>query len=301
MTALRSGSCALLLLVASFSFACSSDDGDDPILIGGSGQGGQGASGTPGLPGVPNPGAGGGGIVVTPGTGGATTMPPMSQSPVNVVITADNAYGFGYGTDAQLLNYFGGIENPASPDIYACGTGPEPYTVPADDANLGNFLYIIGYADKSTTQGVIAKFFREGGQPVFTGSGNWQGCATGMDFDPGSGGPPVELINQQIAACNAGGSDPSTTSGGWVSLVDTDRGRVVFGEDNSTERDRPEPGNEFRIACEIDAQARWMWYDWVPNRTEGSAFIWPGGAGNPTKDFVIFRLGAEFVPPGPPR
>jgi len=53
------------------------------------------------------------------------------------------------------------------------------------------------------------------------------------------------------------------------------------------------------VACGIDPAAHWMWFDWETGRTEGSPFIWPGDsrtAGNPTKDFLIFRLAAKFVP-----
>ena len=75
----------------------------------------------------------------------------------------------------------------------------------------------------------------------------------------------------------------------------------MFGEDNGTERDQPVVGNEFKIACDIDPAAHWMWFDWEPNRSSGSAFLWPGGAGNPTKDFLIFRLGAESIPEPPPK
>lgn len=231
------------------------------------------------------------------GSGGNMSA-PLPMTDVTVVITADNAYGFGYGDSAQLINYFGGVENATSDDIFACpvGVGPETYTVPAAQANAGAFLYLVGYADKSTTQGLIGKFFREGAEPVYTGSGAWQACATGMDLDPGSGGPTLDVINQQIALCNAGNLDLTATSGGWVGGTPGPGGRIAFGEDNSTDRVRPAPGNEFKIACDIDEAAHWMWYDWEPNRTDGSAFLWPGGSGNPTKDFIIFRLTAESIP-----
>jgi hypothetical protein len=227
---------------------------------------------------------------------------PDLPSEVNVIITADNAYGFGYGTKTQLANYFGGVENPDSDDIFGCpvGQGPEQYVVPAADANAGGFLYIVGYADRSTTQGVIAKFFREGAQAVFTGAGSWEACATGEDYDPGSGGPDVATINEYIVKCNAGELDPATSSVGWVNAASTANGKVAFGEDNSTTRDRPMPGNEFLVACDIDAAARWMWFDWEPNRTTGSPFMWPGGDDNVVKDFVIFRLGADHIPRKPP-
>lgn len=232
------------------------------------------------------------------GAGGVTQGQPQLQTDVNVIITADNAYGFGYGSGSALVNYFGGVENITSGDIFNCpvGDGPEQYLVPAADSNAGSFLYIVSYADKSTTQGVLAEFFREGAPPTVTGDGNWEVCATGKDFDPGGGGPSLNEVNQQLLACDEGSGDPATTSGGWVGTTSTAGGSVVFGEDNSTERDNPQPGNEFRIACEIPKEARWMWYDWRADTSSGSPFIWPGGNQNSTRDFLIFRLGAEFVP-----
>jgi len=281
--------------------ACGSEDPESHGVTGGSG-GASGAGGTS------KGGAGGaiipqGGASGAAGTGAGGTAMPDLDTEVNVIITADNAYGFGYGTGIELLNYFGGVENPRSQDIFSCpvGMGPESYVVPAGSANEGEYLYIIAYADKSTTQGVIAKFFREGALAVFTGNGNWQVCATGEDRDPGDGGPTLDEINEQLAICNNGTSSTNTTSGGWIGVTASARGNVVFGEDNSTDRGTPMPGNEFLIACDIDAEARWMWYEWEQNRTSGSPFMWPGGSSNVTKDFLIFRLGAEFIPGEPPR
>jgi hypothetical protein len=293
--------------VALAALACSAPG--SPNLVRGSSGGSSSSGGSAGS--VTGGGAGGasaggsGGtgidIDIDAGLGGSGGTGPQLMTDVSVIITADNAYGFGYGSGSAILNYFGGVENQASGDIFDCpvGSGPESYTVPAADANVGSYLYIVGYADKSTTQGVIAMFFREGGAPVYTGNGQWQGCATGEDYDPGSGGPSVTRINEFIELCNAGAMDPQTTSVGWVDVTGTASGRVVFGEDNTTERDDPEVGNEFLIACDIDDAARWMWFEWEPDRTDDSAFLWPGGDDNTTKDFLIFRLGAEYVPQPP--
>jgi hypothetical protein len=248
---------------------------------------------------------GGGGTLLLPdggNRGGSAGIGPKLNTPVEVIITADNAYGFGYGTGTRLLNYFGGIENPGTDDIFACPVshGPEAYTVPAASANAGDYLYIIGYADKLTTQGVIAKFSRVGGAPIYTGEGPWQACATGQDFDVGSHGPSRAQIDQQIEKCNAGNTDPGTTSQGWVTTAGGPHGSVAFGEDNSTERTDVTPQNPFKIVCAdvMESKARWMWYDWDSN-TDQSPFIWPGGSGNPDKEFLIFRLGAEFIPSDP--
>jgi len=245
---------------------------------------------------------------ITPGTTpeGAPSDPDADAgfvalaSPVNVIITADNAYGFGYGSSAAMANYFGGVENPASQQIFSCETGPEKYTVPAADANVGSYLYIVSYADTSTTQGVIAQFFRKGGPPVYTGSGQWEVCATGVDFDLGAGGPKLAQINEQLVRCNGGDTDLATTSGGWRRSTDSPGGKLAIGEDNATPRGSPAPGNEFQVACGIDAAARWMWYDWEAGRQSGSPFIYPreeNAARNPMKDFMIFRLAAQLVLP----
>lgn len=291
------------LAVLSFLALSCSDGPDGSVVQPGQGAGaGSGASG-----GRDNTGGSGlnlGGMIAPSdgGENGGDGMPDL-QSDVNVIITADNAYGFGYGTTTALANYFGGVENPDAGDIFDCPVdhGPEQYVVPAADANQGGFLYIIGYADKSTTQGVIAKFYREGAMPVYTGAGGWEVCATGEDHDPGSGGPSLETINSFIAQCNASELAAETTSVGWVGTTGSEHGRLVFGEDNSTTRGSPEPGNEFLQVCEIESAAKWMWFDWEPERDGGSPFMWPGGSENVTKDFLIFRLGADQVPQKPPK
>lgn len=273
---------SLALAFALHGSACSDAGTADP---GGSGSGSGGAGG-----GEIGPGE-------IAGVGGGSGL----STEVNVIITADNAYGFGYGTGDKLLNYFGGVENLLAGEIFSCpiGHGPESYRVPAGSADAGNYLYIITYADMLTTQGVLGQFFREGAEPVFTGSGAWEVCATGEDYDLGSHGPALETINEHIASCNRGGLDPQTTSAGWVTAEPSALGHVAFGEANDTARDDPQPGNEFPIVCGIDEGARWMWFEWDPDRSSGSPFLWPGGDGNVTKDFLIFRLGAEFVPEVP--
>jgi hypothetical protein len=300
--------CSFCVLVA-----CSSEADREGTLPRGTG-GGASMSGAATTAGVPSSGGNGGASLGSSGSlslggevfaQGGTAVDPAPELPsdVNVIITADNAYGFGYGTKTQLVNYFGGIENATSDEIFACpvGSGPESYVVPAADANAGGFLYIIGYADQQSTQGVLAKFFREGAEAVFTGAGKWEACATGEDYAPGSGGPDLATINAFIVKCNAGELDPATTSVGWVDATGTANGKVAFGEDNSTPREAMAmPGNEFRVACDIEPAARWMWFDWEAARTLGSPFIWPGGTTNLIKDFVIFRLGAEQIPRRPP-
>lgn len=231
---------------------------------------------------------------------GLFLLVPASHADIHVDITSDNAYGFGWGDDQQIINYFGNVEAVTAAQIFSCNGGPESYTL-QESAVAGNYLYIVAYADKSTTQGVLARFQADFELPVFSGIGPWEVCATGVDYDPRSGGPSLSMIDQQIVTCNEGTGDPATTSQGWVDAVGTAAGRLAIGENNTTQRAYPTPGNEFPITCQsrMGAEARWMWFNWDPANiewpTSGSPFIWPGGGGNRTKDFLIFRLPADAV------
>ncbi|MCY1058812.1 hypothetical protein [Nannocystis sp. SCPEA4] len=237
-------------------------------------------------------------------TSTGTTGEPASD--IEIVITADNAYGFAYGTEDDISMYWGGIENTTAGEIFNCGEGPELYVVPAEEADNASFLYIIAWADSSVTQGVLARFRRKDGggvfgEDVFTGTDGWEVCATGVDYQPGSGGPTLQVINEHIGKCNAGALDPNTTSVGWVDDVGTQYGAVAFGEDNTTPYNGgPMAGNEFPLVCPMDmpAEAKWMWFNWDPGNVlpPDSPFMWPGGGGNPDHQFLIFRFAAELVP-----
>jgi len=238
-------------------------------------------------------------------TGDSSTGEPPPPSDIEVVITADNAYGFAYGTVDAIAKFFGGIENTTAGQIFNCGEGPELYTVPAADANDASYLYIIAWDDSAVSNGVLARFRRkEGGggfgEDVFTGTKGWQACATGLKYTIGSKGPDLATINTYIGKCNNGELDPNTTSGGWVDEVGTPIGAVAFGEDNTTPYDGgPKAGNEFPLVCPKDmpAEARWMWFNWDPANVvpPKSPFLFPGGQ-NPYHQFLLFRFAAELVP-----
>lgn len=238
-------------------------------------------------------------------TGDSTTGEPPPPSDIEVVITADNAYAFAYGTESDISTYFGGIENVSSGQIFNCGEGPELYVVPGADAEDATYLYIVTWDDSSVTNGVLARFRRKDGgggfgEDVFTGTKGWEACATGQKYEIGSGGPNLATINEYIGKCNAGNLDPNTTSGGWVDDVGTAIGAVAFGEDNTTPYDGgPKAGNEFPLVCPADmpAEARWMWFNWDPANVvpPDSPFMYPGGA-NPYHQFLLFRFAAELVP-----
>jgi hypothetical protein len=238
--------------------------------------------------------------------GGSSTGEPPPPSDIEVVITADNAYSFAYGTESDVAKFFGGVEATTAGEIFNCGEGPEKYVVPAADALNATYLYIIAWDDSSVTNGVLARFRRKGGgggfgEDVFTGTKGWQACATGVQYNVGTGGPTLAVINEYINKCNAGMLDPNTTSGGWVDEVGTPIGAVAFGEDNTTPYDGgPKAGNEFPLVCPMDmpAEARWMWFNWDPANVKPpqSPFIFPGGGPNPYHQFLLFRFAAELVP-----
>lgn len=253
--------------------------------------------------------AGSGGPIFDVGTIPDTPDPPLPATDIEVVITADNAYAFGYGSVDQMSNYFGGVAATLASQIFSCATGPETYIVPAMDT--AEYLYIVSYADNATTQGVIGQFRRVNmdgtyGDVVYTGDMDWEVCATGIDYGSGDPTPPLMVVNEQIALCNMGNTDPATTSQGWVDVVGTDLGALAVGEENMTgyAGGGPQPGNEFPLVCQslVDPEARWMWFNWDPANIvwpAQSPFIYPGGAGNPMHDFMIFRLASDAVPPPP--
>lgn len=231
----------------------------------------------------------------------------VEPSEIEVVITADNAYGFGYGTEDLIDNYYGGIENTTAGQIFNCGEGPELYMIPAEVAENATHLYIVAWADSSVTQGVLGRFRRLGGfggfgEAVLTGDEGWEVCATGIDYQPGSGGPPLMQVNQMIGSCNADALNPATTSVGWVDDEGTQFGAVAVGEDNTTPYNGgPQAGNEFPLTCQMvmPPETRWMWFNWDPQNViwpQTSPFLWPGGGGNPDHQFLIFRLAAELIP-----
>lgn len=237
-------------------------------------------------------------------SGDETTGEPVVLD-IEVIITADNAYSFAYGTLTNIGKFFGGVEAVTAGQIFNCGEGPEKYIVPGADAQNATHLYIVAWDDSAVSNGVLARFHRtDGGQgfgdDVFTGYHGWQACATGLKYEVGSKGPPLDVINQYINKCNNGDLDPNNSSGGWVDEVGTALGAVAFGEDNTTPYDGgPKAGNEFPLVCPMDmpADARWMWFDPAP-MNPASPFLYPGGGNGPNAyhQFLLFRLAAELIP-----
>jgi hypothetical protein len=234
------------------------------------------------------------------GGGEASDGPtPADAAPlvdVDVVITADNAYSFGYGDIDEIDTYFPGTRAITASQIFNCpiGEGPEQYTVPAASAPLGAYLYVVSWDDLAVTQGVLGQFKR-GGAPLYTGDVAWEVCATGVDLSNSSVGPTEAEVEAQIAICNAGTGSDTTTSAGWVDTtgaVTTGAiGTLAIGEANDQTA-----GGTFPPVCPaasggIDDAAQWMWFN-------------PGGVANPFastgtntfRAYLIFRLAAEDIP-----
>ncbi len=232
---------------------------------------------------------------------GGTSDP---KTEVDVVITADNAYAFAWGTATSVSTLKTVAPSVLACEIFCCpiGRGPEAYVIPAEDSPPGAYIYVIAWADRATTQGVIGQFKRRGGQAIYTGDGAWEVCATGVEYTPSSGlSPTQQIIDDQLAICNGGTGSPTTTSAGWVGPGGATGGsravgRLVFGEDNS------DPGGDFPVVCQRDADgkegvnaaAKWMWYS--PEGANPFRYVGPG---NSTRAFLIFRLPTRALPDPP--
>jgi len=276
------------------TFSTSTDDSWSSSDSGGkggmAGSGGQNTGGAQG---------GEGGIIFTSGSGGA----PPATVDVDVVITADNAYSFGYGDINGITNFTQGSRAQLAGQIFNCGEGPEAYKVPAADAPPSAYLYIVTWDDLAVTQGVLGQFRRGSGTALYTGDPQFQACGTGINMQASQMGPTQNDINTQISICNAGTGDKSTTSAGWVNLAGAVTpgaiGMLAVGEAND-----PTPGGSFPPTCvtgsappnvaSIDPEAHWMWYQ-------------PGGIANPFQStgsntfraYLIFRVAAADIPPPP--
>ena len=220
------------------------------------------------------------------------------------------------GTETGLLNYntAGNTGPPNASNIFSCPVGgpdgggeergPERYIIPSSDTGVGSYLYFIAWADEATSQGSLAQLKRTDGRgkTVYTGQGNWQVCATGQNIASGEDPAPTqEVLETEIAKCNAGSGSTTATSAGWVDkdgpITAGAVGLLAVGEDNS------DAGGTFPITCQmdvngygIDAQARWMWYNWDPANVTNPFFGKSGSSTtNPWKDFLIFRIPLQKV------
>jgi len=280
--------------------ACSASGGSGVDTTGSGGATGATAGETvssgSGLGGEGGLGLGVGGFV---GVGGGT---PDPTSDVQVVITADNAYSFGYGDVAGITHFTQGQRAQTAGQIFNCGEGPESYVVPAADAPASAYLYIVTWDDLSVTQGVLGQFLRAGGAPLYTGDPKFEVCATGINLSSSTTGPSQVEVNTQIGICNSGAGAPATTSAGWVNSVGAVTpkavGTLAIGEAND-----PTSGGTFPPTCPtgaipavgtIDPASHWMWY-----QPGGVADAFHSTGTNTFRAYLIFRLAAHDIPQPP--
>ncbi|MEP7123178.1 MAG: hypothetical protein ABJE95_19780 [Byssovorax sp.] len=247
-------------------------------------------------------GAGGLGLGVggsSTGVGGGNIEP---STDVQVVLTADNAYSFGYGDVAGITHFIQGSRAQSAGEIFNCGEGPESYVVPAADAPASAYLYIATWDDLAVTQGVLGQFVRVGGTALYTGDPKFEVCATGIDLSSSQTGPTQAEVNTQIGICNSGSGDKATTSAGWVNsagaVTPSAIGSLAIGETNDAM-----PGGTFPPTCPtgavpapgtIDTASHWMWY-----QPGGIADPFHSTGSNTFRAYLIFRLKAQDLPPPP--
>jgi hypothetical protein len=243
-------------------------------------------------------GSGQGGIDLTTATSGSGGSAPGGD--VSVVITADNAYSFGYGDGNGITHFTQGQRAQTAGQIFNCGEGPEAYTVLGADAPNSAYLYIVSWDDYAVTQGVIGQFKRAGASALYTGDPKFEVCATGVDYSQSDTGPALSDINTQITNCNNGSGDTGATSSGWVNgagaVTPGAVGQLAVGEANDSA-----PGGTFPGACPTDAAppnvatidnaAHWMWYQ--PGNI-ADAFHSTGT--NTFRAYLIFRVAAQDLP-----
>lgn len=223
------------------------------------------------------------------------SIPPPAD--VDAVVTTDNAYSFGYGSASAVTTFIQGVPS-GGWAIFNCpvGYGPERYLVPGEQAPDNGYLYIIAWADPNVTQGTLAQFRRVGGaSAIYSGDGNWEVCATGLEFDGLGNGPNQATVNQWLGECNEGPTGDAYSKG-WVNtggaLTGGAIGKLAYGETNQS------AAGDFPLVCSlddagvrgIDPSARWMWFDPQDGNNPFS-----GNAGNRTKTFLIFRLPASVI------
>ncbi len=139
---------------------------------------------------------------------------------------------------------------------------------------------------------------------MFTGSPDWEVCATGNDIDLPDRDPTLASINMHIAACNAGvaidpdpltpTNDTESPSLGWVGTMLGNNPKGVMGLVTLTGTEPPQfdrlcraaPGTLPTQGDMLFEGAQWMWFD-DDVGANPSAFQ---SNGSTRGDFLIFRI-----------
>jgi len=240
------------------------------------------------------------------------TVSEARAAPLNVIITADNAYGFGFGDVNGMYTYFGGVRNVLASEIFSgppvlqVSPPPSPYTIPGvgpemyqvNATSLNDYVYIVTWSDDSVWQGVIAGF-QLPSSTLVSGSA-WEVFATGKDRDSNVLADTLlasdlPIINAEIATANANLGGPGT-SRGWVDvnglLPNSSPGAGAL----ALWPGSPPSGAGFPTSITgIPAGTPWMWYNESPS-TITDPFV--AGLEGPDghNEYLIFRIRLGDIP-----
>lgn len=230
--------------------------------------------------------------------------PVHGQTTVDVeaLLTADNAYSFGWGSVTTVSSYFGPIYN----DTIVKWSGCPPANAPGNlaggverwsiqGAPLDGYFYLVSDSDDGVYQGVLGSFRDLKGPSsglVLTGDPAWEVCAANNDkWHRGASQafPSLADVHAAIEDCNknlgplAGVSNGQQTSGGWVDATKgyaanqaatlgvlypgaSDRPLMYNGGPSTVLPPAVLHGTENpygAVSC-IDGAAAWMWFNANP-------------------------------------
>lgn len=211
---------------------------------------------------------------------------------VDMAITVDNAYAFGYGDVngvSSPLDWYGGVNNVTACQIF-CASGPEYYY--GIDSGTYDYAYIAAWADDATAQGVLAGFSFL--SSTVSSVGAWEVFATGDLTTSASAGAFDRLVvNSQVALANtttgaAGGSigwvGPSGGGTGTVGSLAIDTGtQYVSGVADPSD-------SATAMSTIFDPTDDWMWYD---NGLTSNPFDYTSAGDG---GWLIFRAGVVPEP-----
>jgi hypothetical protein len=189
-----------------------------------------------------------------------------AQADINfqVNLTCDNVYALYYGTQTAATNFVATNNDWPSTESYT-------FTLPTN-----NYIYVACWTDDAGAQGFLAQFKNLDNNTTFYSSDpQWQVTATGINKNTGDPAPVLTDLTTQILLANAG----NNPSNGWVATtVGPENGAAPWGT-------RPN----------IDAEARWTWYDSGKDNTANPFYPVPFNGFN-HDEYLIFRIPVNATP-----
>jgi len=217
---------------------------------------------------------------------------PALAVTLDVTITCDNAYGFGFGPASEMTTFYGGIRNAVSAsdvsgyaaDYFTNHTVNSDYTLSGyvgaekyqiNEPNPSEYIYVVAWCDNSTTEGLLAGFqFQQPLGNLLTGNDNWQVYATGIKKNSDNVDDTLTVakladINIEINKANNNLGDNQTTSIGWIDKsgylqdgITLGRGTLAVGSKNDhVGALSPTLWSAQVITTAISTDAKWMWYN----------------------------------------